>query len=112
VSKTDKTPLSVMMGSGDFFYVRQGKDDEKSYVVEPLLVEDVDKFIDGIHIGNAISNMIDTKDSKNRATLSLWLSKQVKTADGEPLTLDIVKSDHWTVVDLKLCLRKICDISG
>lgn len=107
MSKADKeaTPLAVMLGTGDQFRVG-----EHSYRVLPLKLKDVDEFTsDNLSLGAQIFNLLDKKTKKN---LDKWLTRQVRTADGQPLTLEKAIEDDWTVEDLRNCLVKLVGVSG
>lgn len=103
------TPLHVMLGSGESFIIRKNEKDEKRYKVIPLLLEDVDEFAKNISIENGMINIIDEERKKN---IDEWLSRYVLDSNDQPMSLEKTKEDRWNVVDLKKCLRKICDVSG
>ena len=106
-SNTDVTPLSVMLGSGELFFVRDGQPDQKQYICNPILLEDIDEVSSHIHTVNIMFNI--TKN--NEPKFNKFLSKYVFDSNGEAMTTDKLKADKWTVVDLKRCIQKVCELS-
>lgn len=101
----DPIPFSVMSGEGDSFIVG-----EKVYTVKPMLVGDALKFLDDkISIDLQIFNLT---NAKTKAKLSEYLSAYCANEAGEAMNIDKIIEDGWTVVDLKMFMRKLCDISG
>lgn len=119
MSKDNKspTPLSVMLGDGDSFIVKG-----KSYSVKPIALKDIEEFMSSnINLG---SQLFSVADKKEREKIDRWLGGKknkdgniVKAgycfdSDGNPVNLEKAMNDGWDIVDLKLFLRKLCDLSG
>lgn len=108
MSKTEAkapVPFSVMSGDGEPFVVG-----EKTYTVSPILVGDALKFADeGLFIGSQIFNL---GNKESRVKLDTYLSQYCTDENSETMSIEKISADKWSVVDLKLFVRKLCDISG
>lgn len=108
MSKTeDKAPIpfSVMSGDGEPFVVG-----EKKYTVKPMLVGDALKFADdGVSLGPQILNL---GNPASKVKIDSYLSKYCTDEKFESMSLEKITADNWNVVDLKLFIRKLVDISG
>lgn len=120
MSKADKspTPLSVMLGDGDFFTINKGK----SYTVEPIALMHIEEFMkDDISIGAQLFNMTNKKAQEK---VDKWLSgikdnegNIVRPGycfdeEGNPVSLEKAMEDGWNLVDLRNFFKKLCDLSG
>ena len=108
MSKTEAkapVPFSVMSGEGDSFIVG-----EKTYTVKPMLVGDALKFADdSLSVGSQIFNLADPKAKEK---LDNYLQRYCTDETGEAMSIEKIINDGWSVVDLKLFIRKVVDISG
>ena len=99
------TPLSTMLGSGDFIDI-QGK----QYKVKPIKLKDIDDFMGkNISLGSQLFNLVEPKSKK---AIDSWLAKYCYDENSNPISLDIAIEQDWDVVDLKIFIKKLCDISG
>lgn len=110
INKTP-TPLSVMLGSGEDFEVNG-----KIYKISPIMLIDVEEFMkSNMNLG---SQLFSVSDKKEQAKIDRWLGGKGEKKgycydeDGNPVTLEKAMADGWSIVDLKMFLRKLCDISG
>lgn len=102
---TKKTPLSTMLGGGDFIEI-QGK----QYKIKPLKLKDVDNFIEkNVSLGSQIFNLADEKSKKD---MNEWLSKYCYDENDSPVNFETAIEQDWDIVDLKTFIKKLCDISG
>lgn len=107
MSKNTKspTPLSVMLGDGGSFIVK-----EKSYIVKPIALQDAEKFMnDNLSLGAQLFNIANKKEKEK---VDNWLSKYCFDDEGNSVSLEQVMNDNWDVVDLKEFFKKLCDLSG
>lgn len=104
MSNKETTPLSTMLGSGEFIEIRG-----KQYKVKPLALKDIDMFIENTNLGPQLFNLIDKKAKENMNNL---LSKYCYDENNSPISLEIAINSDWDVVDLKTFIKKVCDISG
>ena len=105
MSNKEVTPLSTMLGSGEFIVIK-----EKQYRVKPIALKDIDSFVNSnINLGSQLFNLIDKKAKDN---LNNWLAKYCFDEKDNPMSLDIVTEQDWDIVDLKTFVKKLCDISG
>lgn len=96
--------LSVMVESAEEFVIKGTK-----YLIRPLFLDEVPEFNrDGLSLGPQFINLSDEERTK---TLDKWIQRTVFNADGEPLSLRILIKKHWTLKDLRNCLRKLIDLS-
>lgn len=105
--KDEKTPVpfSVMSGDGESFVVG-----EKEYTVKPMLIGDALKFSDSsLSIGSQIFNLA---QPKTREKVNDYLSQYCTDKNGDAMSIEKITADNWNVVDLKLFIRKLVDISG
>lgn len=107
MSKNTKspTPLSVMLGDGGSFIVK-----EKSYTVKPIALKDVEGFMnDNLSLGAQLFNMA---DKKAKEKIDRWISGYCFDEDGNSVSLEKAMENDWDVVDLKEFIKKLCDFSG
>lgn len=105
MAKKEATPLSVMLGSGEDFFVGG-----KKYTVKPLKLKHVDEFMkDNLSLGMQLVN-ITNEEAKSK--LDKWLSRQVVDEKGSPMSLEKAMEDDWDLGDLKRCIQRLLDISG
>ncbi len=105
--KTDKTPLSVMLGSGVIFEA-QGK----KYTVLPIKLKELLDFKDGkIAIGNNAQGYNILID-ENRNKIDKWLQSKLIDSNGEPMSFEKAVNDDWDTDDLERFLRTLFKISG
>ena len=98
-------PFSVMNGDGESFIVG-----DKKYTVRPMLVGDSLKFAeDGLSISSQLFNLAN-KEAKEK--LDFYLSQYCFDENKDPMTIEKVIADKWSIIDLKNFLRKLCDLSG
>lgn len=116
-TKTSPTPLSVMLGSGDFLIVK-----DKKYKVKPIALKDIEEFMsDELSIGSQLFNIT---NPERRKKVDRWLGG-VKDKEGNiikggycfdekdnPVSLKIAMNSGWDIVDLKEFMKKLCDLSG
>ncbi|MDD5486696.1 MAG: hypothetical protein WC231_05400 [Dehalococcoidales bacterium] len=112
MSEKEATPVSlgVMLGSSEFFVVKQrqtGK--EKRYSVYPLCLDDVDKVSSRLAIKAQIYNLA---NEDNRKLLEEILPRYVFDSDGNPMDIEKAKQDQWSLTDLRRCVEKLFDLSG
>ena len=94
-----------MSGDGESFIVG-----EKTYTVKPMLVGDALKFSDeGLSIGTQIFNIA---RPETRTKVDAYLSQYCTDETGAVMSIEKIITDNWSVVDLKLFIRKLVDISG
>lgn len=99
------TPLSTMLGSGDFIEIAG-----KQYVIRAIKLKDIPEFEkDNLNFGPQYFSLAAKKE---REKIDKWLSRYVFNAAGEPMTLDKATEEDWDVTDIKTCLLKLVDISG
>lgn len=107
MSKANKssTPLSVMLGDGDSFIVK-----EMSYTVKPIALKDIEEFMkDNLSLGVQLFNV---SNEKTKEKVDRWLTGYCFDEEGNPLSLEKAMANDWDVVDLKEFFRKLCDFSG
>jgi len=107
MSKENKapTPLSVMLGEGGSFIVK-----EQSYTIKPIALKDVESFIkDNLSLGTQFFNIT---DKKSKEKVNNWLTNYCFDEDGNSVTLEKAMENNWDVIDLKEFFRKLCDFSG
>jgi hypothetical protein len=105
MENNEKTPLSVMSGSGSVFEA-QGK----KYRIRPMKLREVDEFYkDNLILADG--QFFNMTIPSNRKSLNKWLEKMV-TANDQPLSLEQVIEDDWDLNDLRACIRRLIDISG
>lgn len=98
-------PLSAMTGSGAMIEIAG-----KQYQLTVLKVKESEEFTqDNVNFGSQYLTLMDP-DAK--ATLVKWLGRHLFTETGEPVTLEIIENDDWTVADIKTFWRKLVDFSG
>ena len=99
------TPLSTMLGSGDFIEIAG-----KQYVIRAIKLKDIPEFEkDNLNFGPQYFSLAAKKE---REKIDKWLGRYVFNAAGEPMTLDKATEEDWDVADIKTCLLKLVDISG
>lgn len=99
------TPLSTMLGSGEFIDIK-----DKKYKVKPIALKDIDEFMSShISLSNQLFNLA---DKKSKQVIDNWLTKYCTDEEGNPVSLQVATDSDWDVVDLKTFVRKLCDISG
>lgn len=99
------TPLSVMLGDGGSFIVK-----EKSYTIKPIALKDIEKFMnDNLSLGVQLFNIT---DKKAKEKVDKWLIGYCFDEDDNPVSLEKAMENDWDVVDLKEFFRKLCDFSG
>jgi hypothetical protein len=104
--KQKAVPLGVMLGASEFFTASN----EKKYKIAPLKLKEVQEFQDDrLSIGAQIFNLT---DKKTREKLEKWIARNFQAENGQPVTLQELIDDDWTVVDLKRAVLKLADISG
>lgn len=106
-NKEAKTPVpfSVMAGEGESFVVG-----EKTYTIKPMLVGDALKFIDdNLSVGTQIYNLA---LKKSRNLLDGYLKKYCIDEKGQPMTIERIIQDEWTLADLKRCVQQLTELSG
>lgn len=106
--KADASPatLATMLGAGDYFTASNGK----QYKIEPLTLKEVQEIAnDGISLGTQLANILEPKLKK---ATDKWLKRKVRDENSDPVTIDGLIKDKWTVVDLRNAIRKIADLSG
>ncbi|MSU01931.1 hypothetical protein [Tissierella pigra] len=107
MSKANKspTPLSVMLGDGDSFIVK-----EKSYIVKPIELKDIEEFMkDNLSIDTQLFNIA---NEKAKEKVNRWLTGYCFDEESNPVSLEKVMDYGWNVVDLRKFFRKLCDLSG
>lgn len=98
-------PFSAMAGSGTTIEIAG-----KQYQLTVLKVKESEEFTqDNVNFGSQYLTLMDP-DAK--ATLVKWLGRHLFTETGEPVTLEIIENDDWTVADIKTFWRKLVDFSG
>ncbi|MDR7856079.1 hypothetical protein [Tissierella sp.] len=99
------TPLSVMLGDGGSFIVK-----EKHYTIKPIVLRDIERFMkDNLSLGTQLFNITDKKSS---VKVDNWLTHYCFDEEGNPVTLEKAMENDWDVVDLKEFFRKLCDFLG
>lgn len=99
------TPLSVMLGEGDSFVVK-----DKSYTIKPIALKDIEKFMsDNLSLGSQLFNVA---DNKTRKKVDKWLNGYCFDNESNSVSLESAMEDGWDVVDLKEFFKKLCDFSG
>ena len=105
MSKKEGTPLSTMLGSGDFTKIAG-----KQYTIKAIKLKDIPEFEqDKLSFGPQFFSLAAKEE---REKLDKWLSRYVSNAAGEPMTTEKATEEDWDVVDIKTCLLKMVDISG
>lgn len=107
MSKDNKspTPLSVMLGDGDSFIVK-----EKSYTIKPIALKHIEEFMkDNLSLGVQLFNV---SNEKTREKVNRWLTGYCFDEEGNSISLEKAMENDWDVVDLKEFFRKLCDFSG
>ncbi len=105
MSNKENTPLSTMLGSGDFIEIKG-----KKYKIKPIALKDIEAFVgSNINLGPQLFNLVDKKAKENINNL---LVKYCYDENDNPVSLDIASEHEWDVVDLKTFVKKLCDISG
>ena len=103
--KKAPTPLSVMLGDGGSFEVK-----EKAYTVRPIELKRIEEFMkDELSIGAQLFNII---DKKSREKVNKWLTGYCFDEEGNPVSLEKAMADGWDVADLREFFKKLCDFSG
>lgn len=98
-------PLSAMSGSGNFVEIAG-----KQYQLTVLKVKESDEFTgDNINFG---SQFLTLANPEEKAIFLKWLGRHLFTESGEPVTLEIIENDDWTIVDIKTFWRLLVDFSG
>ncbi len=104
-TKTSPTPLSVMLGSGDFLIVK-----DKKYKVKPIALKDIEEFMnDNLSIGSQLFNIT---NPERRKKVDRWLTGYCLDEKDNPINLETAMNEGWDIVDLKEFMKKLCDISG
>jgi hypothetical protein len=104
-TKTSPTPLSVMLGSGDFLIVK-----DKKYKVKPIALKDIEEFMsDELSIGSQLFNIT---NPDRRKKVDRWLTGYCLDEKDNPINLETAMNEGWDIVDLKEFMKKLCDISG
>lgn len=99
------TPLSVMLGSGDFLIVK-----DKKYKVKPIALKDIEEFMnDNLSIGSQLFNIT---NPERRKKVDRWLTGYCLDEKDNPINLETAMNEGWDIVDLKEFMKKLCDISG
>lgn len=99
------TPLSVMLGSGDFLIVK-----DKKYKVKPIALKDIEEFMsDDLSISSQLFNIT---NPERRKKIGKWLTGYCLDEKDNPISLEFAMSNDWDVVDLREFMKKLCDISG
>lgn len=105
MSKKEVTPLSTMLGGGNFTEIAG-----KEYVIKAIKLKDIPEFEqDKLNFGPQFFSLIDEKD---REKLDKWFSRYVFNAAGESMTIERATNDDWDLADLRKCFLKLVDISG
>jgi hypothetical protein len=104
-TKTSPTPLSVMLGSGDFLIVK-----DKKYKVKPIALKDIEEFMsDELSIGSQLFNIT---NPERRKKVDRWLTGYCLDEKDNPINLETAMNEGWDIVDLKEFIKKLCDLSG
>ena len=104
-TKTSPTPLSVMLGSGDFLIVK-----DKKYKVKPIALKDIEEFMsDELSIGSQLFNIT---NPERRKKVDRWLTGYCLDKKDNPINLETAMNEGWDIVDLKEFMKKLCDLSG
>lgn len=98
-------PFSVMSGEGDSLFIG-----DKEYTVKPMLVGDALKFLEStISIDMQLYNLT---APRAKTKLAEYLTDYCTNESGTAMSIDKIIEDGWTLADLKMFMRKLCDISG
>lgn len=100
-----KPSLAEMVGMNDTENIAG-----KSYKIEPLKLKHIPEWEeDGINVGPQYFSMVDENQKK---LLDKWIRRQVKTEEGEEMTIEKAVEEGWDVKDLREVLLTIISVSG
>lgn len=97
------TPLETMLGEAIDFPVKG-----KNYKVMPLLVKDNNEF-NGLYLGPQYFTINNPED---REKLEKFMPRYLFDKAGEPMTVEKISEDGWSVADIAKFLKKVIQVSG
>lgn len=108
VKKTNKeiTPLSVMLGSGDFLTIKN-----KKYAVKPMPLQYIEEFMEGGFYALTAPIFYMT-DENGKKKIDKCFSEYCFDSDDNPFSLKKAFENEWDVEDLQKFLKKLCNVSG
>jgi hypothetical protein len=97
------TPLETMLGEAADFPVNG-----KNYKVMPLLVKDNNEFNE-LYLGPQYFTINNPEDRKK---LEKFMPRYLFNEADEPMTVDKIGEDGWSVADITRFLKKVIQVSG